>query len=420
MDMRSVDSSPPPAPRSVMYVHPWDLYDHCVDASLEALEACGIAAIQLAFSYHVATFLHPRNPLRRVHYGEQGALHFDPSVLPSRAWPFPPAVSADVTGPRYLTDLLEALARKNMQAIAWVVYLYNHTLARDRPDLAVRNAHGDRNRAQLCPANPDVRRYAHVLTDAVAEHRPLHGFVSESLSYLPYDYGFLNSKAAVVPGPREELLLSLCFCEHCSAAARAEGVPVSELRHRIRTTVDDRLSKLPDDAVEEDASDAWSRHAFDGTLHAFLNVREAVATSLQQEVLEIASSRGLRVGSTSAEGADARISGVPDRAIRPHLHELRIEVFPNMDAANLRDLVHSTRSRAGPGVPVYALAQLSHFASEGEFVRAFEAARELGIGHFRIYQFGLLTRRQMDWLRRARPIWSDGPEGERDMTRGRT
>ena len=417
--MRSVDSSTSEVPRSVMYVYPWDLYDHGVDGALGALQECGIEAVQLAFSYHVATFLHPRNPLRRVHYGEQGALHFDPAVLPSRAWPLTPPVSANVTGPRYVPDLLEAVVEKGLQAIAWVVYLYNHTLARARPDLAVHNAYGDPNGAQLCPANPTVRTYARALTKAVAHHQPLHGFVCESLSYLPYDYGLLNPKAAVVPGPRERLLLSLCFCDHCCAAARAEGVPVSDLKTSVRIAIDEHLSNLPDRAVDEDAGDDWSRRAFGGALQAFLEVRAGIASSLQQEVLEIASITGLRVGSTAAESGDERISGVPDRAIRRHRDELRIELFPNMDAADLRRLVVGARSRAGPGIPVYALAQLGHFPSEDAFVGALEAARELGIGHFRIYQFGLLTRRQMDWLRRARPIWSDGREDEHDVTRGR-
>lgn len=406
------------APRSVMYVYPWDLYDQGVDESLCALKACGFGTIQLAFSYHVATFLHPRNPRRRIRYGEQGALHFDPAVLPPGEWPFPPPVSDDVTGPRYLADLLEAVARHDMRTIAWVVYLYNHTLARCRPDLAVRNAHGDANGAQLCPANPAVRAYARTLTTAVALHRPLHGFVCESLSYLPYDYGFLNPKAAVVPGPKERLLLSLCFCDHCSAAARANGVPVRDLQANVRVAIDEQLAKLPDLSVDEDAGHEWRRHAFDGTLHAFLEARMDSATSLQHEVMQIASDAGLRVGSTSAEGGDEPIAGVPDHAIRGHRDELRIELAPTMDEDAMRRLVEGARSRAGPGVPVYGLVQLSRFASEGDFVGVLEVARKLGIGHFRIYQFGLLTRRQMDWLRRARPIWSNGREDECDVTRG--
>src|SRR5690606_40992237 len=50
-----------------------------------------------------------------------------------------------LTGERYLADLIEKMAARDLGVIAWVVYLYNHTLARRHPELAVENAFGDKS-----------------------------------------------------------------------------------------------------------------------------------------------------------------------------------------------------------------------------------------------------------------------------------
>src|SRR5690606_7747702 len=165
------------APRAVMYAYPWDVYDHGPQRVLDDLAACGIDALQLSFSYHVATFITPRNPRRKVRFGEPGALEFDPTLSDAVTWPFEPAVAAEVTGETYMPVLLEAVAERGIAVSAWVVYLYNHALARRNPELAVVNAFGDRNGAQLCPANPAVREYVLALTDAVLAHGPLTGLV---------------------------------------------------------------------------------------------------------------------------------------------------------------------------------------------------------------------------------------------------
>src|SRR5690606_25358451 len=103
-----------PEHRGVMYAYPWDVYDHGPSRVLGELQECGIDAVQLSFSYHVATFFNPRNPRRKLRYGEPGVLEFDPRGSPAVSWPFEPVVSRDVTGERYLKDLLAALASRGL------------------------------------------------------------------------------------------------------------------------------------------------------------------------------------------------------------------------------------------------------------------------------------------------------------------
>lgn len=403
-----------PAPRAIMYAYPWDFDDHGVEDSLDTLQGCGFDAVQLSFTYHIATYLTPRNPKRRVRFGEQGMLQFDPGVIAAGDWPFAPPVSADVAGTDYITRLLRAIASRDLRTIAWVVFLYSHTLARARPDLAVENAFGDRHGAQLCPANPDVRAYARALTQGVTSHGPLWGMVAESLSYLPYDYGFLNLKAAIAPATVTSILLSLCFCPHCRRAGLDDGIDVDRLREAVRNTIDGDLARLPDGPLEPVVSEEGLEHAFDGALAALLATRERVASSLQQAVLSSARAAGLRAGTTAAEGQDPRIHGVRNEAVRPFRDEYRFEVFPEKSEADIGQQVRVARERAGLDLPLYALAQLSYFPTERSFRRALDAAYVAGIRHFRIYEFGLLTERQLDWLRRTKELWTDDDPGTRE------
>lgn len=395
-------------PRAIMYAYPWDLYEHGVDRALDDLESCGIDAVQLSFSYHVATFLTPRAASGRVRFGEHGEVQFDPGVL-AGDWPLEPPVAAHVSGPDYIAALLAAIASRGLTTLAWVVYLYNHVLARRRPDLCVQNAFGDRHGAQLCPANPTVRAYVGALTSAVLTHQPLSGLVVESLSFLPYDYGFLNLKAAVRPSSSAGLLLSLCFCGSCRERAADAGLDAETLRRRVVQVVDAELALLPDGQGAADGTLEWVSR--DAALHDYLSLRTATASALQREVLATVRARGLRSGSNSAEGQDERVTGVPNDTLRDLRSEYRFEVLPHRSGAELSRIVASARAAAGPNVPLYALAQLSAFDSEASFRSTLAAVKELGVDRFRLYEYGLLTTRQLEWLKRNKDLWTGDPRG---------
>lgn len=391
------------APHAVMYSYPWDIYDHGPERVLDELQQCGVDAIQLSFSYHVASFINPRNPRRKVRYGEPGVLEFDPGSS-AGTWPFTPAVSVDVTGERYLADLIEKMAARDLGVIAWVVYLYNHTLARRHPELAVENAFGDKSGAQLCPANPAVREYVLSLTDAVLSHTPLTGLVAESLSYLPYDYGFLNLKAAVTPSQSAGLLLSLCFCRHCMQRAAANSVDVVSLRREVVDVIEKEFAELPDGTATGATTEAWCQQNLG--LLSLLDSRSEIATSLQQSVLRTARTAGLRTGTNSAGSHDARLTGVPNDAVVELRSDYRFEVLPHWTTDHTGEVVATARQAAGAGAAVYALAQLSNFPDEGSFRSALEAAASLGVDHFRLYEYGLLSERQLTWLRNSKHLWT--------------
>lgn len=398
-------------PQAVMYVYPWALNDMGPKDAFNVMESCGIDAIQLALSYHIGTYLSPRNPKRRVYYGDQGALYFSPRASRHIDWPFPPPISDLAREPTYMPNLVAAAANKGLRAIAWVIYLYNHALARSHPDLAVHNVFGDHNEAQLCPANPVVQRYAHALTRAVANLEGFEAFHAESLGYLPYDYGFLNFKSAVTPGPQAKRLLSLCFCLYCQTAARGAGIQIELLKHGLQQWIDNYLNQLPDGTCRDQGDNDGPPDPLWDELHAFMDVRAKQVLSLHDEVLTLASDAGLRVSSNIVEPDGLGLNGYAAEVLRTRMDELRVRIQPNMKAGDLEHALAIARRNTRVDIPTFGFYNLGIFNSETTFMRAVELAQEQGIRHHRFYEFSLLTQRQLEWISAARQRWSSGGFG---------
>ncbi|SVD10839.1 uncharacterized protein METZ01_LOCUS363693, partial [marine metagenome] len=51
------------AKRATIYTYPWDLSDEGIDRALETIaDTAGLNSVSLAQSYHISTYLLPRNP----------------------------------------------------------------------------------------------------------------------------------------------------------------------------------------------------------------------------------------------------------------------------------------------------------------------------------------------------------------------
>jgi hypothetical protein len=394
-----------PVPHAAIHAYPWALADEGPDRAFATMRRCGVGAAHLALSYHVGAYLTPRGGARRVHAGDLGGLHFDAPAVLVDGWPFPPLVSSLVTGPSYFAGLADAAERHGLRLVAWIVYLYQHALARERPQLAVRNAFGDQHGAQLCPANPEVRAYAHALTRATLALGRFDGMYIEALKYLPYEYGLLNAKAAVAPGQRARSLLSLCFCAHCRRAAVVAGIDVDGLASAVRTWLDDHLNRLPD-GIDGDTGVSIGEELGDA-LAALVRCRSLQVVELQREVIDLAHEAGLRVASDVVEPDELRVNGDAPFAVRGQVDEVRVKLLPGMDVGSVVGAIDEARHRARADVVVVAFYPIGSFASEGSFVRAVESARAAGIRHHRFYEYSLLSRRQVEWLEGARELWSD-------------
>ena len=98
------------AKRATIYTYPWDLSDEGIDRALETIaDTAGLNSVSLAQSYHVSTYLLPRNPRRPLYWGEEGALYFQPSDTFYRESPIEPLISNVVTSPGYMSEIVDKI-----------------------------------------------------------------------------------------------------------------------------------------------------------------------------------------------------------------------------------------------------------------------------------------------------------------------
>src|SRR5437879_6199430 len=157
-----------------IFTYPWDLNDDGIERALDVIQKdAQLNGVSLAFSYHVGTFFLPHNPRRKVYFGEDGIVLFVPDPKLWTGSRIRPRVSRLVEGPEWLHRMVEKIKKRGLHLTAWTVFFYNHYLARTYPDCVKRDALGNPNLAQLCPANPDVRQYAKSLAeDIVVNYKP--------------------------------------------------------------------------------------------------------------------------------------------------------------------------------------------------------------------------------------------------------
>ncbi|MCH2662640.1 hypothetical protein MK163_19530, partial [bacterium] len=235
--------------RATIYTYPWDLADEGIDQALDRIaDTAGLNSVSLAQSYHVSTYFLPRNPVRPLYWGEEGAIYFQPSQSFYRESPIEPLVSETVAGSGYMRDMVARIKARGLDFTSWLVFNYNHHLPTRYPDAAKKDPFGHVNLAQLCPASPLTRGYALALCRDILDQFQPDEVNLESLAYLHFNYGFRNPKVAAKITPLCQLLMGLCWCPHCLDYGRAEGIDdVEAFRAEIAAFLRTELAREPNE-----------------------------------------------------------------------------------------------------------------------------------------------------------------------------
>ncbi|MGH2350970.1 MAG: hypothetical protein ACRDJN_05085 [Chloroflexota bacterium] len=388
-------------PRTVMWTYPWDLADEGVEPALEAIAGTAkVEAISLAVAYHISTYFLPHNPRRQVYFGEDGRIFFHPERGRYATTVLQPAVSEVVSGPEYLPALVGRIRERGLGFTAWVVYNYNHHLARTHPDCAKVDALGNPYLVQLCPANPDVRAYQVALTaDVVANYRPDYVFV-ESPGYLPYNYGWSNPKIQTAVSRRSGFLLGLCFCQHCVAAAQDVGLDGARLKAQVADHLRGELPALvPPDAPAAD--EAWQTSLFGGDLKRYLDVRADVAASAYEAIAAECRGQGVKVFGSVPSGDDE--DGRAQRVLA--LLDRGLSGVPAAGAST--DPVARRKRALQAGADLIAHGHPGSHPSEDDFVRRMLACRDGGADGFGCYNYGLVRPAHLQWVGAAVDAWQN-------------
>jgi len=386
-------NTPEPDLLKTIFTYPWDLHDDGVDRALDLIQRdAALNGVSLAVAYHIATFFLPHNPRRRIFCGDDGVVLFVPD---SKYWSktkLRPRVSHVVENKDWLHRIVDKIKKRGLHFTAWTVYFFNHYLARTYPDAAKRDALGNLYTAQLCPASPEARQYALALTEDLAANYKPDAFYLESLSYLPFSYGFLGSKVLTPMTPRAEFLLGLCFCEHCVRAA-GNGMDAQKFKADVAAWLQQQLPRMPGPADMAAVDESWLNTAFDNRLQHFLAARGAVATSLYEEVIRAIRSHGdIRIESDYASAAGFGDSGlVPERANKV-TDRLGIGIPSRAEQGSpLRKSVTADKK-------LIANIQPANIGGEAMIQETVRAARRAGVDGFTFYNYGLIREQQLRWI----------------------
>jgi hypothetical protein len=277
-----------------------DLADEGVETVLDNVEhRGGLGGVTVAAAYHEGRDLFPHNPKHKVRFLESGAVFFAPRALRDVRLQPPVSEVAPV-----MRELIDTASRRELAVRAWTVFLHNGALAAAYPDCAPENAFGDRYITELCPAHPDVRAFARALAADLAG-LGVATICAESLHYHSLEHGYAHERYFVPLSPRVRYLFGLCFCAHCLAAARTQGIDGEAVRRQARAEIERAFEGEAGEA-DEIKRDEYAR------------VREQVVTSLVAEVAEAAGETQFEFIDLSGavKGyADGRPTGAPAPSI---------------------------------------------------------------------------------------------------------
>ncbi len=177
-----------------------------------------------------------------------------------------------------------------MRLGAWLTIGHDDYLGHAHPDVAVTNVFEDPMVDTVCPANPEVVRYAIALAGDVARHE-VDEVVVESLHFHPLEHGHHHERYLIDLGPLDRFLLGLCFCGACRASARTAGVDSGSLTKAVGQHLDRSFASARhvdhDPITTESVAGLW-----DGELAAYLASQRADVTRAHASVADALAGTG--------------------------------------------------------------------------------------------------------------------------------
>ena len=389
--------------RATIYTYPWDLTDEGIDSALDTIaHTAGLNSVSLAQSYHVSTYFLPHNPRRPLYWGEEGALYFQPSAAFYDESPIAPLISNVVDGPDYMRRIADNIKGRGLDLTSWLVFNYNHYLPQRYPDAAKRDPFGHINFAQLCPASPLVRDYACALCRDIAAQFQPDEFHLESLGYLHFSYGFRNPKVGVKITPFCELLMGLCYCQHCLQRAGALGLDGESFRAEVAEYLARELAAEPAPADMQPPSAECLAAAFSGRLQTLLDARVETATSLVEEAIAIANQAGARASFFG--GRDRVVNGLDSDRVLRNVYMVNAGVGGEPDA--LAASVRALRGEFPANTGLSAIVSPGSFADGDALGVHLTALSQAGVDGYAFYNYGLIRRAHLEWIGTCRHLWA--------------
>ncbi|MBB2717748.1 UNVERIFIED_ORG: hypothetical protein GGD48_002994 [Rhizobium etli] len=385
-----------------MWTYPWDIQDQGLDAiAAEFRNRAGLNTISMATSYHAGRFLQPRSPQQKTYFPEDGTVYFRPDESLWQDKTIQPLMARNVTE---RGDMLEALTREReatgLAVSCWTVCLHNSRLGMLHPDHVTRNAFGNPNYYNLCPSSPAARAYAVTLVrDITTNYRP-DMVELESPNFMGFAHEYHHEKDGVGLNAEDDFLLSLCFCDHCTARAAKAGVPVEGARRSVARFIAELCERAVPERQFPDFPAAGINAFLDHPdLHAYLAWRSEPVTSLIGEI-KAAADPASRI--VLIDLKDGWLGGVDLTAVG-RLCDGAILCCYDMEPDAVGDVIRTGRAAIGPekflgvGLRVFypEVGEAAILAARAK------AAADAGADGVNFYNYGLIPAKRLDWVRAA-------------------
>lgn len=389
--------------KSTMWTYPWDVLDIGTETTLDdLLDRAGVTGVSLATAYHAGRFLGPRNPRRRVYFPEDGTLYFRADPRRYEGLKLQPKVARLVTEEGdALAALSDARQKRAFKLNGWTVCLHNTRLGMKHPDVCTENAYGDKNFYNLCPSNPDARAYLRAVVGDLTDHYELDSIELESPNFMGFAHEFHHEKDGVGLTSRDDYLLSLCFCPYCLAGVRKAGVDGEEARRQARRLLDETLTRpvpVPTPTFVHDGPETFVQQP---ALLAYVRWRTTPVTSLIKE-LRGAANDAAKVYFLSLETKGAWLLGVDLKEVGRACDGIVLCAY-DIPPVQVADEV--AKARALLPENEYLSVGLRIFYPEvhgpDELGAKVAAAHAQGADSFNFYNYGLIPRARLDWIRHS-------------------
>ncbi|HSV77623.1 MAG TPA: hypothetical protein VLK85_00265 [Ramlibacter sp.] len=399
--------------KSSAFVFGTDLLSEGYEAVVDNLqERAGLGGVSLSATYHDARDVFAHNPRFHVYRHEGDVAWFAPEPARYRSG-LAPRRAAAAAGADVLSQLCTHAGRRGMTVDAWTIFLHNSLLAAEHPECATRNVYGDPYLADLCPANPVVRAYCRELAADVARY-PVQRLMAESLHYRPLEHGEHHERYLIDLPAEARTLLSLCFCQHCTAAARQGGVAVDRLAAAVR----EALEPVWRGQLPPGHAGALLGEGARAELAAYVDVRLGVVAGLVAEVRQAMAGSGVALSFIDHAGAmshvmagtsaddevteSSRKLGIDLAAVAAECDEIGVLGYVD-SAPRLQAMLDSYVGVLGAGssFSVALRPLVPDCRLEENLIAKVAAAKAGGAAGVDFYHYAMMPLNRLDWIRHA-------------------
>jgi len=178
--------------------------------------------------YHGYRLLQRRYPQKAIYSLETDRVFWQPEAAFYKDCSIQPRRSLEIGDTDLIADLVRACKAEGVLTSALIPICAGERLVQERPDLAVTNLYGSRDRLFLCYNNPDVRAYRLAMIRDLAGRYELDALM---LDKIPQTMLEQHAFGGMFDAPLRTVG-SFCFCEHCRAAAQKYNLDLDEVRAR--------------------------------------------------------------------------------------------------------------------------------------------------------------------------------------------